>query len=755
MTHYLKLVFFLQFAKVSLQQACYTQCLQDTSWTATSVNVMAVDGGGESNLWLYARQWYDRKTAEFNALYPAISVTLSHVEWDGMVAEALLDLDQGTNLYHAHVVPYLNFYGGTSRLSDRLMDMSEFTVDNVNNIEWSTIGRFFRSHGALYEKKVLTLPLAGDFTYLYYRRDLFMAYGMTVPRTLEEYVVASQIFNNTDLNGDGDLDYGSCFPHVGELSDNVFFYWVSQVLQYRGTSQGSIFDTETLAPLLQNPAVQQAVKLWKEVAGPPEMTRGTTILEMVNLWYAGRCAMTLFGSSFYQVFQNPDLDEITGVAMMPGFEKVWWREGNETVKCNTSFCRHATQYPDGVVVNHAPPVRTIIDGAINGQIDKNKQLAAFTYLTWLMSDANMLEAVVNPPSWPNGFPGTFVKPSLLVPSVWTPYGWRDPALSMVLAAATSHMDHTNAYFGVRLPNAQDYYHSTLEILIPFWRGTGEYKDIGQDAGAVVVSARLTTALQEVTAREDREELIITYQKSLNIYVMEQTTSTETKGDVIPTWAVYTIAGMLGFTACLASSLSLCWLILTVRQRHRLRTRQRATWESIVDEAENYAISLGCPMALISATHFLDFGCLTPFEAIRDAGKLRVLDTMEKIEDFQKSFILVFLSHRWLALTTPDPNSVHFETICGAVRRASRIANVSLDKVFLWVDFSSIPQDGCEFKCVTDLLSTPPRRPRFTNIELGGVFSLSRISARKLVHRWGPFDILISERQCNKLIKETK
>jgi len=106
----------------------------------------------------------------------------------------------------------------------------------------------------------------------------------------------------------------------------------------------------------------------------------------------------------------------------------------------------------------------------------------------------------------------------------------------------------------------------------------------------------------------------------------------------------------------------------------------------VDEAEHYAISLGCPMALISATHFLDFGCLTQFEAIRDAGKLRVLDTIEKIEDFRRSFILVFLSHRWLALTTPNPNSVHFETMCAAVRRASRIANVSLDKVFLWVDF---------------------------------------------------------------------
>merc|ERR1712136_558096 len=118
--------------------------------------------------------------------------------------------------------------------------------------------------------------------------------------------------------------------------------------------------------------------------------------------------------------------------------------------------------------------------------------------------------------------------------------------------------------------------------------------------------------------------------------------------------------MLGFTACLASSFTLFFLISTVRQRHRLRARQQETWESIVDEAENYAISLGCPMALVAAKDFLDLGCLTQFGAIRDAGKLRVLDTIEKIAEFQRNFIIVFLSHRWLALTTPDPYTVHFE-----------------------------------------------------------------------------------------------
>ena len=396
MKQYLQLVSFLQMSAASDLQTCYTQCLQTTS-ASTSINVMLVNGS--TNLyWQSTQQWYDSKTAEFNALFPAISVELSHVPYEDMVTQAEEDVQHGTNQYHAYLVPLLNNNGGTSRLSDGLTDMSVFIVDNVNNIQWNTIGQFFRSHSVLYEGEVLTLPLSGEFFSMYYRRDLFEAYGLAVPRTLQEYVVASQVLNGTDLNGDGEPDYGSCFPHAGEGAAEYFSIWVAQVLQYRGTSQGSPFDTQTLSPLLENPAVQEATQLWKEVAGPPETTRGTTTLEQVNFWLTGRCAMTLGFTSFCTSIQSTALDEITGVAMMPGSERVWWREGSEMIKCNTTFCRHASQYADGTVVNHAPMGQSYMDGVINGRVQMDKQLAAFTYFTWLMNDTNMLEAVVNPPS---------------------------------------------------------------------------------------------------------------------------------------------------------------------------------------------------------------------------------------------------------------------------------------------------------------------------------------------------------------------
>ena len=54
-----------------------------------------------------------------------------------------------------------------------ILHMSKYTVNNVNDIAWQRIGRSSRSHAALYQRKVLVLPLAGDFMTLMYRVGYF------------------------------------------------------------------------------------------------------------------------------------------------------------------------------------------------------------------------------------------------------------------------------------------------------------------------------------------------------------------------------------------------------------------------------------------------------------------------------------------------------------------------------------------------------------------------------------------------------
>ena len=211
---------------------------------------------------------------------------------------------------------------------------------------------------------------------------------------------------------------------------------------------------------------------------------------------------------------------------------------------------------------------------------------------------------------------------------------------------------------------------------------------------------------------------------------------EGRGEVFPRWSVYAIVGMFCFAAILISSYTLYWLISTLVQRHKLRTQQREEWESIVGEAETYATTLGCPLALVRATDFFDLGCMTHFEAIRDAHKLRVLDTIEKVTEFKRKFFIVFLSQQYLALTAPATNFMLFETMCAAARSAAAIANVSLDKIFLWVDFCSIPQDCrrvhiCDAPLVVPLDQTLCCRLRCVLFLAGGVSHF----CRPRVHFW--------------------
>ena len=201
MFSHLQLALLMHFVQVK-SQTCYTECLSRSTGDTTAVNVVILDGS--QNLFQQTeRDRLTRKTIEFNGLFPAITVTPIDVPYKEMLNEAEEDLESGRNIFDAYIIPYMNLYGGTSRLADRLMDLSTFTVDNVNEVAWHTIERYFRAYYSLHEGQVLTLPLAGDFFILHHRADVFTKYGMAVPRTLGEYVRASQALNGTDMNGDG------------------------------------------------------------------------------------------------------------------------------------------------------------------------------------------------------------------------------------------------------------------------------------------------------------------------------------------------------------------------------------------------------------------------------------------------------------------------------------------------------------------------------------------------------------------------
>jgi len=124
------------------------------------------------------------KVVEFNAFFPTITVNMAPIFSESVDEEILQDVVNGSNLFHANL---MHIDSLVATMSKYLLDMPKYTVNNVNEIAWQRIGRFSRSHAALYQWKVLVLPLACDFTALMYRVYYFEKHRNSVLRTLEEY----------------------------------------------------------------------------------------------------------------------------------------------------------------------------------------------------------------------------------------------------------------------------------------------------------------------------------------------------------------------------------------------------------------------------------------------------------------------------------------------------------------------------------------------------------------------------------------
>ena len=117
------------------------------------------------------------------------------------------------------------------------------------------------------------LTLDGDFQMVYYRSDVFADAGIAAPETWQDYIAAAEAVHGQDMNGDGSPDYGSCISKKRSAQA----YWMilsiaGGYLQSQGTSQGIFFDTETMAPLVNNDAFGAALDVYTATTafGPPD-----------------------------------------------------------------------------------------------------------------------------------------------------------------------------------------------------------------------------------------------------------------------------------------------------------------------------------------------------------------------------------------------------------------------------------------------------------------------------------------------------
>jgi hypothetical protein len=82
------------------------------------------------------------------------------------------------------------------------------------------------------------------------------------------------------------------------------------------------------------------------------------------------------------------------------------------------------------------------------------------------------------------------------------------------------------------------------------------------------------------------------------------------------------------------------------------------------------------------------------EVLRNTHKLTVVDSLADVDAFiAAGKQVVFFSHQWTAFKSPDPSDGQYHTMCSSVKELAKRNgwDESLRDVFVWVDYSCIPQ----------------------------------------------------------------
>ena len=137
---------------------------------------------------------------------------------------------------------------GTAALLNGFHDLTPY-VKRSRHVDWGDVLLAIRTYMTSFEDQTLIIPLDGDTLQLFYRKDILKAFDLQVPRTWNEYEEVAkrlhgEVYNGTALSG-------SCVSR--QLGDHAMYWYhmvLSTITQTNGTSEGSMFDTKDMSPLL-------------------------------------------------------------------------------------------------------------------------------------------------------------------------------------------------------------------------------------------------------------------------------------------------------------------------------------------------------------------------------------------------------------------------------------------------------------------------------------------------------------------------
>ena len=158
-------------------------------------------------------------------------------------------------------------------------------TDNVLSQQWTNILPFYRQGNGIFDSKPYMLPVSGTLIYsakicnifkfclmkkfqvddngyfMFYRRDLFDRFNVTVPRTWDELQYAIEFFHGLKDDVKDMTYHGLCLNRRKEcLPSSSFDIHLGTISQTLGTTQGSFVNPST-GELIPKEAMMKAVEL--------------------------------------------------------------------------------------------------------------------------------------------------------------------------------------------------------------------------------------------------------------------------------------------------------------------------------------------------------------------------------------------------------------------------------------------------------------------------------------------------------------
>ena len=136
-----------------------------------------------------------------------------------------------------------------------------------------------------------------------------------------------------------------------------------------------------------------------------------------------------------------------------------------------------------------------------------------------------------------------------------------------------------------------------------------------------------------------------------------------------------------------------------RDGRQAEERREKNAKELVKNARSDVHIFKAPVLLVSASHFLKMDELLSYETLQEgeesASVLKSFPDIGSCEEFITKNFTVFISHQWLSWEKPDPEGVQLLTMKNAVKQLAAMNKASINNVYVWVDFCSIPQNDAE------------------------------------------------------------